>query len=257
MTTFIGRSSEIGAISDLVGEHRLVTLLGPGGVGKTRLAGQIGAAVEDSPGEGVWFTDLSLTNQPDLVPALVAEPFDVGDIGTTNPRPLTTVLADYIADGRMLLILDNCEHVPGAAAELIQTLLDACPNVRILATSRRTLDVRGEVVYRVSPLGVDDERAGHRSEAVQLFLDRLNLVDASRRPDPTELETISAIVERLDGLPLAIELAASRTKLLSPVEILERLSDRFDFLTGGRGRPGASGDAPGHNGMELRAPGTR
>jgi non-specific serine/threonine protein kinase len=136
MTSFVGRREEIAAVADLVGAHRLVTLVGPGGVGKTRLASQAGASLIDAFSGGVWFTNLSLTSQPDLVPALVAGPFDVGDVGTSRPRSLTQVLADYFAEGQLLLILDNCEHVPDGVAELVTTLLRSCPNLSVLATSR-------------------------------------------------------------------------------------------------------------------------
>jgi len=168
---------------------------------------------------------------------MVAAPFEVSDIGTAKPRPLTDVLADYFSDDQFLLVLDNCEHVVGAVVNLVTALMGACDRLTILATSRRTLDLDGEIVYRVSPLGLAVSESGKHPEAVELFVDRLNLVDASHVPEKEELEAIAAIVARLDGLPLAIELAASRTKLLSPAQILERLSDRFRFLEGGRGGP--------------------
>ena len=233
ITTFVGRQVEIADVSGLVRAHRLVTLLGPGGVGKTRLSAQVGNAVSADFLDGVWFIDLSQTRDPDVVPAIVAEPFDVGDISTADPNVLLDVLTEYLASRRILLILDNCEHVPEAATQVAGRILEACPDVTVLATTRRTLGLPGEIVYRVAPLGIE----GGRSDAVRLFLDRLSLVDASRRPDGEELETISAIVTRVDGLPLAIELSASRTKLLSTTEILERLTDRFELLTGGRDRP--------------------
>lgn len=238
LTSFVGRSHELAAVSDLVRSHRLVSLIGPGGVGKSRLATQLAITTSQPFPDGMWFIDLSLTNDPEIVPDVVGGPFDVGDIATSTTRAPVEVLADFLADKSLLLIVDNCEHVLGAVRSLLTTLLQRCPDMRIVVTSREPIDILGEVVYRVAPLGLGVESGGAASDSVKLFLERLALVDASHQPDHQELETIEAIVTRLDGLPLAIELAASRAKLFSPSQILERLSDRFQFLHAGSGVTG-------------------
>ncbi|MEX0864891.1 MAG: tetratricopeptide repeat protein [Acidimicrobiia bacterium] len=229
LTSFIGRNTEIGAISSLVADHRLVSLVGPGGVGKTRLATRVAGAMSENYSDGTWFIDLSLTRDEDVVPSTVADPFDIGDLGSDRSRSLTEIMAEYFSTKGLLLILDNCEHVLEAVRAVISTLITRCPHLAVLATSRVALGMEGEIVYRVSPLGVRTE-SGAPGDAVRLFLDRLALVDAAHIPDQAEVELIEKIVAQLDGLPLAIELAASHAKLLSPGQILERLSERFRFL---------------------------
>jgi len=237
LTSFVGRTSDIAQASTLLQSSRLITLAGPGGVGKTRLA--IHSALEASSAfpDGVWFIDLTSTSDGEVVPSLVAAPLAVGDVNTSSARELTDVLADYMADKKLLLILDNCEHVMGAVRDLVPSILTRCLDVRILATGRENLGLPGEVVMRVAPLPVESMSSGERPDAVRLFLDRAAQVRADYRPDAEALDAIEDIVRRLDGLPLAIELAASRTKLLSPEQILDRLADQFRFLEGDQSRP--------------------
>lgn len=231
MTSFVGRGQELEAVPRLLRAHPLVSLVGTGGVGKTRLAFEVAEAIAGQFDDGVWLIDLSLTSDPDVVPSLIAAPFEVGDIDTGAERPLVEVLADFFAGKHVLLVVDNCEHVQRSTRFALTTLLESCPGLQVLATSRVPIEIEGEIVYRVSPLAVPDEEHGS-SEAVTLFLERLELVNASFQPDDDDLAAIEAIVTQLDGLPLAIELAASRSKLLSPAQILERLSDRLRFLHG-------------------------
>lgn len=235
MTSFVGRHDEVTAISNLLDSHRLVSLVGPGGVGKTRLATRVASVRSELFDDGLWVIDLSLTSDPEIVPDVFSGPFDVGDVATGTARTQVEVLVDFLAEKSLLLIVDNIEHVLVAVRSLLTTLLEWCPDVKILATSREPVDILGEIVYRVSPLGFGSGTGGARSDSVKLFLERLALVDASYQPDQHELEAIEAIVTHLDGLPLAIELAASRAKLLSPTQILERLPDLFRFLQRGSG----------------------
>lgn len=237
LTTFVGRGAEIRTLSGLLPTSRLVSLTGPGGVGKSRLACQVAVAVANRFPDGVWYIDLTSTDDGDQIPSVVAESFAVGDIETGSLRQRTDVVADFLSDKRLLLIPDNCEHVLGAVRALVKTLLAACPGVQVLATTREILGLDGEMVFRVPPLAVETEIEGDRPEAVRLFLDRAAQVRAGYRADSEGLATIGEIVRRLDGLPLAIEIAASRTKLLSPRQILDRLADRFRFLEGSTGRP--------------------
>jgi len=236
LTSFVGRRAEIERLSALVSTNRLVSLTGPGGVGKTRLAMQVAQSVSKRFVDGVWFVDLTATTDQDVVPSLLADALSVGDIETVSARELTDVVTSYLADKELQLVLDNCEHVADSVRNLLTSILTRCPGVHVLATSRATIDLEGEVVYRVSPLSVEDP-SGRRPEAVQLFLDRAAQIRADRDPTPESLEDIGLLVQRLEGLPLAIELAASRTKLLSPRQILDRLVDRLQFLEGGTERP--------------------
>ncbi len=237
LTSFVGRGDDIERVAGLVATHRLVSLTGPGGVGKTRLATQAALQVAEGFVDGMWFVDLTATTDADVVPSLVAEALSVGDIDTTSARELTDVLSDFLADKTLLLILDNCEHVVAAVRDLALALLTRCHGVTVLTTTRATIGIEGEVVFRVAPLPVESGGDG-RPEAVQLFLDRAAQVRADYQPDDDSLLAIDDVVRSLDGLPLAIELAASRTKLFSPQQILERLSERLQFLEGGTDRPG-------------------
>ncbi len=237
LTSFVGRGSDIERVSTLLQSSRLINLAGPGGVGKTRLAIQSALKAGAAFPDGVWFIDLTATTEGEVVPSLVAAPLAVGDVDTSSARELTDVLADYMADKKLLLILDNCEHVMEAVRDLVPSILTRCLDVRILATGRENLGLQGEVVMRVAPLPVESMAPGERPDAVRLFLDRASQVRADYRPNAEALDAIEDIVRRLDGLPLAIELAASRTKLLSPEQILDRLADRFRFLEGDQSRP--------------------
>ncbi|QKT10822.1 MULTISPECIES: ATP-binding protein [unclassified Rhodococcus (in: high G+C Gram-positive bacteria)] len=236
LTTFIGRRRELTAVKRLLSSARLVTLTGIGGVGKTRLALRVAEDVRRDFADGVWLVELAELHDPELVPDTVAAVFGLHDQAARSPMDL---LVEHFADRDALLILDNCEHLVAAAAELTSVLLRECPRVRVLATSREPLGVGGEAILRVPPLAVPDPDAPPtlhalpRYEAVTLFVDRAR----SALPDFVVTEynrvAIARICHRLDGLPLPIELAAARVRALSPDQILERLTDRFRLLTAG------------------------
>lgn len=231
LTTFVGREADMAAVADRLGEHRLVTLVGPGGAGKTRLAGEVGAAVADRFGDGVWLVELAgVTDPDDVVGAAVgtlgvreAALFDSRSTGSRR-GPLDQ-LHDALNDRDLLLILDNCEHVLDAVAGLVEYLLTRSPRLRILTTSRESLALPGESLYPVPPLGHSSDGA-----AVALFLDRARAI---RSTPVDDLPAVEEICRRLDGLPLAIELAAARTRGLTVRQIADRLNDRFRLLSGG------------------------
>jgi predicted ATPase/DNA-binding SARP family transcriptional activator len=232
LTTFVGRETDMAAVAERLGEHRLVTLVGPGGAGKTRLAGEVGAAVTDRFRDGVWLVELAgVTDPDDVVGAAVgtlgvreAALFDSRSTGGARRGPLNQ-LHDALNDRDLLLILDNCEHVLDAVAELVEYLLTRIPGLRILTTSRESLALPGESLYPVPPLGHSSDGA-----AVALFLDRARAI---RSAPVDDLSAVEEICRRLDGLPLAIELAAARTRGLTVRQIADRLNDRFRLLSGG------------------------
>ncbi|HVE62434.1 MAG TPA: adenylate/guanylate cyclase domain-containing protein [Mycobacteriales bacterium] len=237
----IGRDDDLIALTRLLHEHRLLTLTGFGGMGKTRLALQVGAELVDSETfpDGVWFVDLSAATDPAAVPSLIAETIALRETGS---GPAAAVLAG-LSEQRLLLVLDNLEQVIGCAP-FVAELLARCPGVRVLATTREPLRIRGEHEYSVAPLamprmdhslnsGGDDIEGLMTYAAVRLFVDRAVAV----RPDFTVTNTnapaVAAICARLDGHPLAIELAAARTRILAPDALLARLDDALSMLTGG------------------------
>lgn len=220
LTRFIGRRKQIGEIGELLTGNRLVTLTGAGGVGKTRLAVQI-ADRTDLP--SVWYVDLAPISDPDLVPVAVLRALGIPD---QPGRSTMDSIVEFIGARAGLAVLDNCEHLLEVSAELITTLLERCPALRLLATSREPIGVEGELVWRVASLAIDDE-------AVELFVDRARHVQSDFTPAEEELAVIGEICSRLDGMPLAIELAAARVRALSVREILDGLHDRFRLLTGG------------------------
>ena len=235
LTSFVGRSRELDEVRSLLKRSRLVTLVGVGGVGKTRLALEVARRSLDDAVDGVAFVDLAALSDPGLVPAHVAASLGVRE---APGQELTAAMAEQVGSTELLLVLDNCEHVRAAAASLAQTLLETSADLHILATSREILDVAGEAPYPVAPLGMpesgDDGEAVRASEAVRLFLDRATLTRHDLRVDDATYETAALICRELDGLPLAIELAAARTKALSLDEIAEKLRDRFQFLVSWR-----------------------
>jgi len=205
-TAFVGRDEEVAAVASILSEEaRLVTLTGPGGTGKTRLALQAAGALADAHPEGVWWVPLATLREPELVLDTAAQAIGASD-----------GLAAHVGDKRMLLLLDNFEQLVEAAPRLPE-LLAACPNLRLLVTSRELLRVQGEIGYAVPPLA--------DPEAIELFSTRARI-----EPD----ETVAELCRRLDNLPLAVELAAARTAVLTPAEIVERLGGRLDLLKGGR-----------------------
>jgi len=220
-------------VADLLDQYRLVTVTGPGGAGKTRLASELAGQVVDRFADGVWLAELAAVRDPALVAAVVAVALGVRDLPGV---PAADALARVLARRQLLLVLDNCEHVIGAAAGLCATLLPACDDVRVLATSREPLRVAGEARYRLGPLslpGRDGAADTAGSEAVALFADRARRTDIGFTLTDETGPTVAQLVARLDGMPLAIELAAARVEALGVVQLLERLDDRFGLLTAG------------------------
>jgi predicted ATPase/class 3 adenylate cyclase len=235
---FFGRESELATLRDLLTEHQLVTLLGPGGIGKTRLALQAAADGLHAYPDGVWLVELAgLTESAQVAPAMAAAlNLRLGESGDPGEQ-----LASALRDAVMLIILDNCEHLIAAAASLAASLVRRTPGVRLLATSRRPLGLPGEQSFALPSLAVPDIQAlsgitaetAARYAAVRLFVDRAALVQPGFKLDGGNAADISAICQRLDGIALAIELAAARTRLMRPKDLLSRLNDRFRLLTGG------------------------
>jgi non-specific serine/threonine protein kinase len=220
-------------VAGLLGEYRLVTVTGPGGAGKTRLAGEVARAVAGRFADGVWLAELAPVADPALVPAAVAAALGVREQPGVRAEE---ALARVLARQQLVLVLDNCEHVIGAAAGLCAGLLAACDDVRVLATSREPLAVAGEGRYRLGPLSLpdpDDAAGGGGSEAVVLFADRARRADAHFLLDGQSGPAVARLVRRLDGMPLAIELAAARVEALGVAGLVDRLDDRFALLAGG------------------------
>jgi predicted ATPase/class 3 adenylate cyclase len=233
-SSFVGRDAELSRVQALIASSRLVTLTGSGGAGKTRLGLQLAAGLVDGSGDGVWFADLAPLQDPDLVAVTVANVLGIrGEPG----RPLVDTLVDAIGRRRLLVLLDNCEHVIDACAKLADALLRNCPNVALLATSREPLGIGGERVHRVPSMdtpGEDDvvEAIGG-SEAVRLFAERAAQHGVPLAWDERTALVVGRICRRLDGIPLAIELAAARLSVMSATELDARLDQRFSLLTGG------------------------
>ena len=235
ISSFVGRDKELADIERLLSEGRLLTLSGVGGVGKTRLALEAAAKAVPESVDGVYLVDLSALSEPALVARQIAGVLEIRELPGS---PFAELLAAQLRDLDLLLVLDNCEHLLEASAELCQRLLNACPRLRILATSREALGVPGEIDYPVQPLllpspgaDLDEVRA---SEAVRLFLARANESHPLQTVSGEALSTAAQICRDLDGLPLAIELAAARVKAFSFDEIASRLADRFQFLVSWR-----------------------
>ena len=233
LTSFVGRAGAVRDVAALLGQCRLVTVTGPGGVGKTRLAGEVAGQVAGRFADGAWLAGLAAVRDPAQVAAVVAVALGIREQPGT---PLADTLARVLAGQQLLLVLDNCEHVIGAAAQLCAGLLAACDDVRVLATSREPLAVAGETRYRLGPLtlpGPGDPVGGGRSEAVALFADRARRADARFALDGQAGPVVARLVARLDGMPLAIELAVARVEALGVAQLLDRIDDRFALLTGG------------------------
>src|SRR5271169_2539551 len=234
VSSFVGREVELAAVRALVGGSRLVTLTGAGGAGKTRLALQVAAGLLDGSGDGVWFADLAPLSDPDLVAVTVA---NVLGIRQEPGRPVLDTLVEAVGQGHLLVLLDNCEHVIGACAKLADALLRGCPAVALLATSREPLGIDGEHVHRVpsmdTPADGDDAGAIGNTEAVRLFTDRAAQHGVALAWDEPTARVVGRICRRLDGIPLAIELAAARLRVMPAAELDARLDERFALLTGG------------------------
>jgi predicted ATPase/class 3 adenylate cyclase/DNA-binding CsgD family transcriptional regulator len=226
LTSFVGRGVQLPQLHELLGQNRVVTLTGAGGVGKTRLAIQVAAGMAGEFGrfsDGVWYVDLAPITDPELVPVTAARALRLPD---QPGRSTMDTLLRFVRDRQLLVVLDNCEHLLDACAELVIALLGEAPGLTLLATSREAIGVAGEVSWRVPSLSLD-------GEAIELFTGRAR----HARPDFTltdgNVATVGEICARLDGVPLAIELAAARVRALSLAEILDSLHDRFRLLTGG------------------------
>jgi predicted ATPase/class 3 adenylate cyclase/predicted negative regulator of RcsB-dependent stress response len=236
LTTFVGREHEIAEVKELLSKTRLVTLTGSGGAGKTRLSLQVAAEVLADFEDGVWLVELAPLSDPDLVAQTVASAVNVRE---QPNRPVLTTLCESLQRKHLLLVLDNCEHLVAACARVSDTLLRACPNLRILATSREALGIAGETSWRVPSLSLPDPRhlpdleRLSAYEAVRLFIDRAVAVLPTFTVTNENAPWIAQVCHRLDGIPLAVELAAVRVKGLSVEQIATRLDDRFRLLTGG------------------------
>jgi predicted ATPase/DNA-binding CsgD family transcriptional regulator len=234
VSSFIGRGAELAAVRDLMAGSRLVTLTGTGGAGKTRLGLQVAAGLLDGTGDGVWFADLAPLRDPDLVAVTVA---DVLGVRQEPGRPVLEAVAEAVGGRSLLVLLDNCEHVIGACAKLADALLRGCPSLALLATSREPLGIDGERVYRVPSLGTpadgDDAGAIRASEAVRLLAERAAAQGMPLAGDEETARVAGRICRRLDGIPLAVELAAARLRGMPAAELETRLDERFALLTGG------------------------
>ena len=226
LTSFIGREEEIDEVSGLLSTARLVTLAGAGGSGKTRLAQEIGVSLIEDYRDGVWFIGLATLSDPEMLRPHVADTFNVGE----------DALYGFLQGKSILLVLDNCEHLLVDAASLAQWLLSS-PGVTVIATSREALNLAGERTFQVPPLPVPEGHADQgtlvESPSVQLFLERARVANPAFELTAGNADPVGQIVRRLDGIPLAIELAASRVKLLQPAEIASRLDECFKLLKGG------------------------
>lgn len=246
LTSFVGRDRELAEVRSLAERHRLVTLIGVGGTGKTRLMLQVGADLLDRHPDGVWLVELASVMDPALIATEMSRALGAAE----EPRraPLDALI-EFLRSRSLLLLLDNCEHVIGAAADLVERLLETSPGLAVIATSREALSASGEIVYQVPSLDVPPRDASpeehgqkddawledvRRSEAVRLFAERALTASPSFAVTAENADSVVEICRRLDGIPLAIELAAARVRVLSVQEIASHLGDRFRLLTGGR-----------------------
>jgi predicted ATPase len=235
VTELIGREAELSEVADLIRTHRLVTLIGEGGIGKTRLGLEVARLLLPEFADGVRVAELAPLSDPELVPITVSTAFG---LNFTAGAISAERVADALGMRQLMLVLDNCEHVIDTAAGMAKAILHTNPAIRVLATSREPLRTEGEYLYRVTPLavpaeGTDDMEEMQRYGAVELFLTRARAANPRFSPDGRTTAIAAAICRRLDGIPLAIELAASRGAALGIEELASRLDDRFNLLTGG------------------------
>lgn len=234
LTSFIGRERELVEIKRLLPGIRLLTITGTGGIGKTRLAQQVAAEVADAFRDGAWFVDLAPLNDPAQVDSAAAQ---VLGVGGAPGRPLRDALVECLRDREVLLVLDNCEHLLDATAQLVGYILHRAAETTIVATSREALQVDGEQAFPLSPLTLPDPGSSAdaiaASEAAQLFMDRARRQQPHFALTPAQAPTLAELCNHLDGIPLALELAAARVPSLTIAQINDRLNDRFRLLTGG------------------------
>src|SRR6202140_1155264 len=235
-TSFIGRRPELAELRKKLSAARLVSLVGPGGVGKTRLAIRIATDLGRGFPDGAWMVELADVRDSALVSNAVMAALDLRDQSAAGPPAL---VLSYLQDKQLLLVLDNCEHLLGAAAQLVSEVMSAAPGVRLIATSREPLSVPGEHVVPVPPLPLPAAHSAEpltqlrQNEAVMLFSERAAAASGEFELTASNQAAVVDLCRRLDGLPLAIELAAVRTRGLTPEQILDRLTGRFGLLTGG------------------------
>ncbi len=235
-TSFRGREHDLEEVKSLLSKHKLLTLFGSGGVGKTRLALQVGAEVFDHHPDGVWLVDFASITDPELVSSVIAKEIGMPQV---EGRRIDESIPQWLRRKKLLLILDNCEHVLETVAAIANAVIRSCPDVRLLATSRQALGVSGEEVMRLPSLDVPHKIADLTSAAVMefgavaLFVDRARSVDKSFVLTDDNAPIVADICRRLDGIPLALELAAARVKILSIPNLAQRLNERFKILTGG------------------------
>jgi len=233
LSAFIGRNREMSEVRALLESRRLVTLTGAGGTGKTRLALQVAAELLDGSGDGVWLAELAAVTDGDAVPAAVGAALGIGE---QPGRPVLDGLLDALAFQSVLIVLDNCEHLIGACAKTAEAILRHCPGVHLLVTSREPLGIGGETIYRLPPLSLPSPGggpAGSPGDAVALLAERAREQGVELPFDEETLPLMVSVCRQLDGLPLAIELAAARLRLLSLTGLQDRLGQRFRLLTGG------------------------
>lgn len=236
VTSFIGREKQIAEVKALLKKCRLLTLTGTGGTGKTRLGLQVAADLLDTYKDGAWFVELAALSDAALIPHAVATVFGLKD---EPGEPVLKTLVEYLKSKQLLLLLDNCEHLVSACAQLADSIMRACPDVGILASSREALGIAGETTYRVPSMAFPDPNMAKTpeslipNEAVRLFVDRAEQVEPGFQVTTDNATALAAVCRRLDGIPLAIELAAARVRSLSVQEVNQRLDERFKLLTGG------------------------
>ncbi|MBL0105990.1 MAG: AAA family ATPase [Ignavibacteria bacterium] len=245
LTNFIGREYEIPEIKKILAVSRLLTLSGPGGTGKTRLSLQIAADVIDEFANGVWIVELAPLFDPELILLKICEALGINEQpgDQTQKGDTESTLLNYLKEKELLLILDNCEHLIRSCAEKAEMLLRNCPKLKIIATSREALRCEGEVLHKVlslahpEPKDINTPLELSQYEAVRLFIERALAVNTDFRVTNENAPALAQVCYQLDGIPLAIELAAARIKILPLEKICEKLDDRFRLLTGGKGLP--------------------
>jgi predicted ATPase len=239
-TSFIGRRRELAEVRNKLTEARLVSLVGPGGVGKTRLAIRAATDLRRGFRGGGWLVELAEVLDPALVSNAVMAALDLRDQAASAP---TAILLSYLRDKELLLVVDNCEHLLEVAGRIVTDVMKAAPGVRVIATSREPLSVPGEHMVPVPPLELPSPGAAEpltsvqQNEAIRLLTERAAAASGTFELTTANQAAVVELCRRLDGLPLAIELAAVRTRVLTVEQILDRLTDRFGLLTGGAARP--------------------